>query len=127
MALSLKASKALRIPFIWFWPEGKKSCAIVTHDVETKVDWTSATPSWISTILWYQVLLSTDSRARYTVSTDTLESIRGRGFEINVHGFQARRRLFGDWNRFQEQARQINEYAKKFGSSGFRSGGYTEI
>ena len=34
--LSMKAQRIERIPFIWFWPEGASSCAIVTHDVETK-------------------------------------------------------------------------------------------
>ena len=124
MALSLKANKALRIPFIWFWPEGKRSCAIVTHDVETKVGL-----DFCNTLMDIDDSFGIKSSfqlipgARYTVSTDTLESIRGRGFEINVHDFKHDGRLFGDWNRFQEQARQINEYAKKFGSSGFRSGG----
>src|SRR5690242_2548415 len=35
LALLLKASRLPRIPFIWFWPEGSSSCAIMTHDVET--------------------------------------------------------------------------------------------
>ena len=34
LALSLKAQGLERIPFIWFWPEGFSSCAILTHDVE---------------------------------------------------------------------------------------------
>jgi len=36
MLLSLRASATDRIPFIWFWPNAKSSCAIMTHDVETK-------------------------------------------------------------------------------------------
>ena len=36
MLLSLRASGAERIPFIWFWPEAHSSCAIMTHDVETQ-------------------------------------------------------------------------------------------
>ena len=32
--LSLKAQGLERIPFIWFWPDGSLSCAILTHDVE---------------------------------------------------------------------------------------------
>jgi glycosyltransferase involved in cell wall biosynthesis len=35
MLLSLKAQSVDQIPFIWFWPEGATSCAIMTHDVET--------------------------------------------------------------------------------------------
>jgi hypothetical protein len=34
LALAMKARRLERIPFIWFWPEGQKSCAILTHDVE---------------------------------------------------------------------------------------------
>src|SRR5579859_3112894 len=33
MRSTLEASEAERIPFIWFWPEAKSSCAIMTHDV----------------------------------------------------------------------------------------------
>ncbi len=36
MARVLKDGKIERIPFIWFWPDGAPSCAIVTHDVEGK-------------------------------------------------------------------------------------------
>jgi hypothetical protein len=34
--LSLLKSQGLdRIPFIWFWPDGASSCAVMTQDVET--------------------------------------------------------------------------------------------
>src|SRR5262249_451838 len=36
LTVSLKAHGVERIPFIWFWPEGFPSCAIMTHDVETQ-------------------------------------------------------------------------------------------
>ena len=36
MLLSIKAQKLEKIPFIWFWPDGAPSSAIMTHDVETK-------------------------------------------------------------------------------------------
>src|SRR5579883_3316614 len=35
MAAVLRATALPRIPFIWFWPEGHPSAAIMTHDVET--------------------------------------------------------------------------------------------
>ncbi len=38
LLMSLKSNRVERIPFIWFWPEGASSCAIVTHDVETELD-----------------------------------------------------------------------------------------
>src|SRR5712691_2491396 len=33
--LVLEASGEKQIPFIWYWPKGFHSCAIMTHDVET--------------------------------------------------------------------------------------------
>src|SRR5438445_3168575 len=35
LALLLQNRSIEHIPFIWFWPNGFSSCAIVTHDVET--------------------------------------------------------------------------------------------
>jgi hypothetical protein len=34
MGLSMRAKGLDAIPFIWFWPDGFDSCAILTHDVE---------------------------------------------------------------------------------------------
>jgi len=34
LALAMKAHRIEKIPFIWFWPEGQKSCAILAHEVE---------------------------------------------------------------------------------------------
>ena len=35
MIFLLKPQNVERIPFIWFWPEGAPSSAVMTHDVET--------------------------------------------------------------------------------------------
>ena len=34
LILLLKAESINRVPFIWFWPNGFPTCAIMTHDVE---------------------------------------------------------------------------------------------
>ena len=49
--LTLQSQKAERIPFIWFWPEGAASSAIMTHDVETALGRDFAGRSWILTML----------------------------------------------------------------------------
>src|SRR3989442_5939778 len=33
LRLCLQAHDGRRVPFIWFWPQGLPSCAVVTHDV----------------------------------------------------------------------------------------------
>ena len=39
MILWMKARRTTRLPFIWFWPDGARSCTTVTHDVETSAGW----------------------------------------------------------------------------------------
>ena len=36
LTLLLHAGNLSHIPFIWFWPEGASSCAVMTHDIETE-------------------------------------------------------------------------------------------
>src|SRR5258708_28351656 len=36
LRLLLAASRAKKLPFIWFWPDASPSCLIMTHDVETR-------------------------------------------------------------------------------------------
>lgn len=123
MALSLKASQVVRIPFIWFWPEGKSSCAIITHDVETATGL-----RFCDTLMDMNESFGIKSSfqmipaARYTVSRSTLDHIRGRGFEINVHDLKHDGKLYREYGRFQQQAEQINQHVVRFGSKGFRSG-----
>jgi len=35
LGLGLKSRGMTSVPFIWFWPNGAPSCAIVTRDVES--------------------------------------------------------------------------------------------
>ena len=34
LALAMRAQGSEKLPFIWFWPDNFRSCAIITHDVE---------------------------------------------------------------------------------------------
>jgi hypothetical protein len=121
--LSLRASGAQRIPFIWFWPEGASSCAIMTHDVETKsgrdlcgrlMDVDDAYGIKSS----FQVI----PEKRYVTSPAFLESIRRRGFEIVVHDLNHDGHLYRDRKQFLERAAKINSYGKLYGAQGFRAG-----
>jgi hypothetical protein len=123
MALALRASGRERIPFIWFWPDGAPACAIMTHDVETAR----------GRDFCGQLMDLNDSRGikssfqvvpeqRYEVPPAYLESIRGRGFELNVHDFNHDGHLYSDRQEFLRRAAKINHYAREFGAKGFRAG-----
>jgi hypothetical protein len=122
MALVLQASKREQFPFIWFWPEGRQACAILTHDIETKAgrDLTGQLMD-IDDAFGMKASIQVVPEKRYTVSDAFLDSIRARGFEINVHGLDHDGNLFQDRSTFLEAAKRINEYAEIFGSRGFRS------
>jgi hypothetical protein len=58
---------------------------------------------------------------RYAVSQEFLESIRRRGFEVNVHDLNHDGHLFKDKETFTRRAAQINSYVRQFRAQGFRS------
>ena len=124
LMLSMRSQGIERVPFIWFWPEGAPSCAIVTHDVETEAGLDRS--SWLMDIddsygikASFQII----PEERYRVSRPFLEGIRRRGFEINVHDLNHDGLLFSSRQEFLRRAKRINEYAREFGARGFRSGG----
>jgi len=123
LTLSLRALGVPAIPFIWFWPEGHSSAAIVTHDVET-----AAGRDFCSE------LMSMDDRRgiksafqivpeeRYEVTPAFLRELKERGFEVNVHDLNHDGNLFSSREQFLLRAARINEYGRLYGASGFRSG-----
>jgi hypothetical protein len=123
LCLSMKAAGLQRVPFIWFWPQGASNCLIMTHDVETTTG-RDFTPQLMDLDQSYGVKASYEvvPEKRYEVPEEYLQQIRRRGFEVNVHDLTHDGRLYEERKTFVEKAKKINEYAKKFGSSGFRAG-----
>ena len=123
LLLSLRSQGIARMPFVWFWPDGAPSCAIVTHDVDTSVG--RGRCSWLMDLddsYGIKASFQIVPEERYSVSPAFLDEIRGRGFEINVHDLNHDGRLFGDHEQFERRAQRINQYAREFGARGFRSG-----
>ena len=123
MGCVIRANSGERVPFIWFWPEGYSSCAIMTHDVETV-----AGRDFCSTLM--DLDDSFDIKAsfqvvperRYEVPDEFLGALRERGFEINVHDFNHDGNLFRDREEFLRRVARINDYGRKFRAVGYRSG-----
>jgi len=123
MLLSLKSSGAKRIPFIWFWPDGYPSCAIMTHDVETEAgrDFCTALMD-CNDRFGIKASFQIIPEDRYVVSQEFLNSIRERGFEVAVHDLNHDGHLYRNKKEFLERAAKINSYAKEYGAEGFRAG-----
>ena len=119
---SMRARNLERLPFIWFWPEGLPSCTMMTHDVETTAGLNMCP----------QVMDLNDSfgikspfhiipEKRYRVEEGVLETIRSRGFEIDVHDLNHDGLLMSDHEEFRRRVKLINGYGKQFGAEGFRT------
>lgn len=123
MFYALQLRKEAEIPFIWFWPDGHTSCAIMTHDVETSfgLDFIEVLMN-INDSFSIKGSFQLIPAARYTVTPRTLNSIQQRGFEANVHDLKHDGHLYDDRASFKEAAAKINDFARQFGSVGFRSG-----
>lgn len=122
MFLSLKAQSVSQIPFVWFWPEGATSCAIMTHDVETEKGVRSS-PYLMDMEDRFGIKASFQiiPEQRYEVTNDFLNSVRDRGFEVVVHDLNHDGHLFREKAEFLRRAKKINSHGRRFGASGFRS------
>jgi hypothetical protein len=123
LLLALRASGVNRIPFIWFWPEGGSSCAIMTHDVEEEAgrDFCETLMD-IDDSFGIKASFQVIPEERYEVSAEFLRSIRRRGFEVAVHDLNHDGHLYRDRQQFMERAAKINAYGKEFETDGFRAG-----
>jgi hypothetical protein len=122
LLLSLRSQDLDRIPFIWFWPEGASSCAIMTHDIETTSGRDFCTSLMdLNDSFGIKASFQVVPERRYGVTASFLESIRARGFEINVQDLNHDGHLFRNHQEFMIRAAKINAYAQQYGAVGFRA------
>jgi hypothetical protein len=123
LLLVLRATGADRIPFIWFWPEGKRSCVIMTHDVEGEVGRRFCSELMdIDDSFGIKSSFQLVPEGSYSVSSDFLATIRSRGFEIGIQDLNHDGRLYDNRAEFVRRADLINRYSQEYGAKGFRSG-----
>ncbi len=122
MECVIRANSGLRIPFIWFWPDGFASCATMTHDIETDAGRDSCGALMdMDDAFGIKASFQVVPEGRYEVSDKFLGTLRERGFEINVHDFNHDGDLFRDRAEFLRRVARINDYGRKFHAAGFRS------
>jgi hypothetical protein len=123
MLLAVRSTEVEQIPFIWFWPDGASSSAIMTHDIETTAgrDF-SAMLMDIDESFGIKASFQVVPEERYAVEPKFLSSIRDRGFEVVVHDLNHDGHLYRTREQFLERAAKINAYGKQYGADGFRAG-----
>jgi hypothetical protein len=122
LLLSLQAKGVDRVPFVWFWPDGARSCVLMTHDVETAAG-RDFCPQLLDLDDSFGIKASLQivPEDRYAVTPEFLSQIRDRGFEIGVQDLNHDGRLFDDREEFRRRAVHINRYGQEYGARGFRS------
>jgi len=121
--VSMKARGIEQVPFIWFWPEGCQSCAMVTHDVETETGAGFASRVMdVDDAVGIKSSFQIIPELQYPVSATFLDEIRSRGFELNVQDLRHDGNLFGDYESFLSCAQSINRYLRDYDARGFRAG-----
>lgn len=123
MKSAIRANNGEPIPFIWFWPHGKQSALILTHDVESEVG-----KSFCSSLMdiddefGFKASFQIVPEERYPVEPEFLRQFKDRGYEICVHDLSHDGDLYRDRQEFGRRAKRINDYCRTFGTRGFRSG-----
>ena len=118
----LRITGAEKLPFIWYWPEGRRIAAVLTHDVET-----AAGRDFCGDLLSMEAEFDLVSsfevvpEERYDVQDSFLQSLRDGGCEIALHGLNHDGHLFDNEAKFRVRAEKINSYLHAWGARGFRS------
>jgi hypothetical protein len=122
LVLSMRTGNIRRVPFVWFWPEGARSCTMLTHDVESSagVDFCPQVMD-LDDAFGIKSSFQVVPEERYPVPESYLENIRERGFEVNVQDLNHDGLLYADRTEFLRRAKRINEYGQQWGALGFRS------
>jgi hypothetical protein len=122
LLLSMKAKGADRVPFVWFWPDGAESCVAITHDIETQKGQAFCTELMdIDDSFGVNASIQVVPEGCYKVTTDFVECLRSRGFEVNIQDLNHDGNLFRNREEFFRRARKINAYGKMYGAKGFRA------
>jgi hypothetical protein len=122
LLMSMRAKGVDRVPFVWFWPDGASGCLMMTHDVETTAgrDYCSKLMD-LNDSFGIKAAFGIIPEERYEVSSNLLESIRNRGFEVIIQDLNHDGRLFDSKEGFLRRAKIINRYAREYGAKGFRA------
>jgi hypothetical protein len=121
LRMILIASGRRELRFAWFWPDRHPWAVVLTHDVETASGLAN-----VERVTGMEIDRGLRSSFNfvprdYEVPPALLGTLDERGFEVGVHGYTHDGLLFSDWQTFQERVPVINEFARRWGASGFRS------
>src|SRR6266704_4924656 len=105
------------------WPAGKKFAFVLTHDVESKAGLDKCRSLMqLEMDLGFRSSFNFIPEGSYRVPGGLREELTAYGLEVGIHDLKHDGHLFASRRGFKRRAVRINDYARKWGASGFRSG-----
>ena len=105
------------------WPDGKKFAFVLTHDVESSAGLANCRSlAQLEIELGFRSSFNFVPEGSYRVPAELREELTANGFEIGIHDLKHDGHLFSSHRGFKRRALRINDYARRWGASGFRSG-----
>ena len=121
LRISLHMMKKTDAWHIGFWPNGMKSCIVLTHDVEGPLGM-SRMEQMADLEERYNFRSSWNlPLAQYEIDWKLIDRLRQRGFEFGAHGLSHDGRLFRSESDFSELAPLLQERARAHDMNGFRA------
>lgn len=116
-----RATGVERLPIVNFWPEAKRWCATLTHDIEG--------PAGVANVMRvielerrYGFVSCWNFVAEwYPIPDGLFDEIRAAGCEIGLHGILHDGKLFATRASLEANLPKIREYSERWGTVGFRS------
>jgi peptidoglycan/xylan/chitin deacetylase (PgdA/CDA1 family) len=120
-ACVLRALQVEEIAFDWFWPNGARAAAILTHDVEGSAGLANALR--IADLEERRGFRSSFNIVGnwYPIDWGVVRELRDRGHEIGSHALYHDRSLFSSRSAFERQLPELRQIVDTLGAVGFRS------
>ncbi len=120
-ARRLNDSGATEVPFVAYWPAGRRFASIVSHDVEGP-EGIANIPRVIEVERKHGIVSCWNFCAEwYEIPDGTFDAIRSAGCEVGLHGILHDGKLFRDRASFEANLPKIHRYLELWDVSGFRS------
>jgi peptidoglycan/xylan/chitin deacetylase (PgdA/CDA1 family) len=109
------------LPMVNYWPEGRRACVVLTHDVEGPQGLANL-PRVLELEHRYGFVSSWNFVAEwYPIPDGLFDEIRARGGEVGLHGIRHDGKMFASRENFEAALPLIRDYARAWGAAGFRS------
>lgn len=110
-----------KVPFVGYWPEGRRFASIVSHDVEGP-EGIANIPRVLEIERKHGIVSCWNFCAEwYEIPAGTFEAVREAGCEVGLHGILHDGKLFRDRASFEANLPKIHRYLEQWGVAGFRS------